>query len=249
MTIWMTLKSYKTTWSQLVKSALTGKTRSSLLPNYRMPCQHITRLDDPSTTLRSKVEIWKSLTPISTCPVIMQEPSYFYATNIARLHYYTLSGVHTFLSSILLLFMARPLIPSLPIHNLWFTSIPVNFFFVIIAVASIFSIMAFLCTSSKTKKSLTLKTSFLSKEKRVFSKLNSNISSKALSMVKMISWRKVAESEGEEEAMIEDDDSDEAVWRKTIIKGERCRPLDFSGKIVYDSQGNLLPDLPQPSSE
>lgn len=169
--------------------------------------------------------------------------------NIASLHHYTLSGVHTFLSSILLLFMARPLIPSLPIHNLWFTSIPVNFFFVIIAVASIFSIMAFLCTSSKTKKSLTLKTSFLSKEKKVFSKLNSNISSKALSMVKMMSWRKVAESEGEEEQMVEDDDSDEAVWRKTIIKGERCRPLDFSGKIVYDSQGNLLPDLPQPSSE
>lgn len=59
-------------------------------------------------------------------------------------------------------------------------------------------------------------------------------------MVKMISWRK-AQAEGEEE---EDDDdySDEAVWRKRIMLGERCRPLDFSGKIVYDSQGNLLAD-------
>ena len=69
-------------------------------------------------------------------------------------------------------------------------------------------------------------------------------------MVKMISWRKV-QAEGEEEVEYgdeNDDDSDEAVWRKTIIKGERCRPLDFSGKIVYDSQGNLLSDLPQSSS-
>lgn len=64
-------------------------------------------------------------------------------------------------------------------------------------------------------------------------------------MVKMISWRKAqAEGEGEEEEEEVDDYSDEAVWRKTIMMGERCRPLDFSGKIVYDSQGNLLADLP-----
>lgn len=62
-------------------------------------------------------------------------------------------------------------------------------------------------------------------------------------MVKMISWRK-AQAEGEEEEEDNDDYSDEAVWRKTIMLGERCRPLDFSGKIVYDSQGNLLADLP-----
>ncbi|KAJ0042301.1 hypothetical protein Pint_18632 [Pistacia integerrima] len=51
-------------------------------------------------------------------------------------------------------------------------------------------------------------------------------------MVKMISWRKVQD----------EDDEDEAVWKRSIIMGERCRPLEFSGKILYDSEGNLLPD-------
>ena len=50
--------------------------------------------------------------------------------------------------------------------------------------------------------------------------------------------------EGEEVYYDDDGDEDEAVWRKTILKGERCRPLDFSGKILYDSQGNLLPNSP-----
>lgn len=80
--------------------------------------------------------------------------------------------------------------------------------------------------------------------------MNSNISSRAISMAKMISWRKVeaAEEEEEEEARgsggcdFIDKDEEEEVWRKTIIRGERCRPLEFSGKIDYDSDGNLLCD-------
>ncbi|CAL9059178.1 unnamed protein product, partial [Musa banksii] len=36
---------------------------------------------------------------------------------------------------------------------------------------------------------------------------------------------------------------EEALWRKSIIMGERCRPLVFSGQILYDSQGNQLPNL------
>jgi hypothetical protein len=35
-----------------------------------------------------------------------------------------------------------------------------------------------------------------------------------------------------------------AVWRKAIIMGERCRPLEFSGHIAFDSNGNLLPPGP-----
>ena len=60
-------------------------------------------------------------------------------------------------------------------------------------------------------------------------------------MVKMTSWRKVRDEEGDE-GEDEDEDNDEAVWRRTIIMGERCRPLEFSGKILYDSEGNLLPN-------
>ncbi|KDO63110.1 hypothetical protein CISIN_1g035261mg [Citrus sinensis] len=67
---------------------------------------------------------------------------------------------------------------------------------------------------------------------RLLTKLNSNISGKAHHLVKLISWKKV---------QVEDED-DDAVWRRTIMRGERCRPLDFSGKIEYDSEGNLLPD-------
>ena len=67
-------------------------------------------------------------------------------------------------------------------------------------------------------------------------------------MVKMISWRK-EQAEGEEDDHDVDDYSDEAVWRKTIMMGERCRPLDFSDKIVYDSQGNLLADLPHDQAD
>lgn len=77
-------------------------------------------------------------------------------------------------------------------------------------------------------------------KKQLVSRLSSSISSKALALTKMVSWRKVDAEKTDDD---DDDQSDEAVWRKTIMMGERCRPLDFSGKIVYDSQGNLLSDF------
>jgi hypothetical protein len=60
---------------------------------------------------------------------------------------------------------------------------------------------------------------------------------------RMVSWnrRSPAPSGGssdEEEAPVEDE---EAVWRKAIIMGEKCRPLQFSGHIAFDSDGNQLP--------
>lgn len=64
-------------------------------------------------------------------------------------------------------------------------------------------------------------------------------------MAKMISWRKVEaadEERGSSDLSGEDEEEEEEVWRKTIIRGERCRPLEFSGKIDYDSDGNLLSD-------
>lgn len=56
-------------------------------------------------------------------------------------------------------------------------------------------------------------------------------------MVKMLSWRKVQAAEGEEASSYTDHDEEEALWRKNILMGEKCRPLNFSGKIDDDSQG------------
>ncbi|XVF20646.1 hypothetical protein REPUB_Repub12eG0019300 [Reevesia pubescens] len=122
-------------------------------------------------------------------------------------------------------------------------SLPVNFLFLTLAVFSVFSIATFLCTSNKNrgfqKKKNSNEESNMSSERKLLSKMNSDLVSKDQLMVKMISWRKV-EAEDEEEDY-DQSNSDEAVWRKTIMMGERCRPLDFSGKILYDCEGNLLP--------
>ncbi|CAA2990738.1 PREDICTED: uncharacterized protein LOC100243237, partial [Olea europaea subsp. europaea] len=80
-------------------------------------------------------------------------------------------------------------------------------------------------------------------------RIKSGLSSKALLMAKMVSWRKEQdEGEGQEDIDFGDGDEDDVVWKRTIIRGEKCRPLDFSGKILYDSNGNLLPDSPHHSS-
>ncbi|KAF8643115.1 hypothetical protein HU200_066988 [Digitaria exilis] len=41
---------------------------------------------------------------------------------------------------------------------------------------------------------------------------------------------------------------DDGVWRKEIIMGERCQPLDFSGAIYYDADGRRLEQPPTPRS-
>jgi hypothetical protein len=60
--------------------------------------------------------------------------------------------------------------------------------------------------------------------------LSSSSSSKAKST------RKAAEEE------------DDGVWRKEIMMGERCQPLDFSGVIYYDAEGQRLAQPPPPRS-
>ncbi|KAF8369701.1 hypothetical protein HHK36_024575 [Tetracentron sinense] len=111
-----------------------------------------------------------------------------------------------------------------------------TFLLILISVFSMFSIVTFLCASHKYLKSrrdnedITIPSS----NRKLVSHLSNNISSKALLMVKLISWRKDED----------DDDDDEALWKKTIMMGERCRPLDFSGRIIYDSEGNRLPESP-----
>ncbi|KAI3440537.1 uncharacterized protein J3R85_003287, partial [Psidium guajava] len=37
---------------------------------------------------------------------------------------------------------------------------------------------------------------------------------------------------------------DGGVWRRTILMGGRCQPLNFSGVIYYDENGNKLDQLP-----
>ncbi|KAK9271892.1 hypothetical protein L1049_002257 [Liquidambar formosana] len=127
--------------------------------------------------------------------------------------------------------------PSLPMQNLLSSSKPVTFFFVLVAFFSVFSMVTYLCASHRiirSSKRQKVETTAKSGNKRLVSTLNSNISSKALLMVKMISWKKLQAEEDEED--------EEAIWKKTIMMGERCQPLDFSGNIVYDSQGNPIPD-------
>ncbi|KAJ9173008.1 hypothetical protein P3X46_016186 [Hevea brasiliensis] len=132
--------------------------------------------------------------------------------------------------------MARNIFILLPKQNLPFSATPLcSSLVLIIAVFSLFSVVMFLCSSHNSKKSDRAKDPE-SSEKKLLSKLNSGISSKAHLMVKMISWRKMQEDDDD------DYESEEAVWRKTIIMGERCRPLNFSGKIEYDAQGNLVPE-------
>lgn len=128
--------------------------------------------------------------------------------------------------------------------------LPPSFSFVIMAIGlvSLLSTVALLCGSEKANKikrrrqEKTVRLGYKTPVKR----LQSSVSSKALLLAKMISWRKV-QSDGEEEEENNmgncwDDDDEEAIWRKTIIKGEKCRPLNFSGKILYDTDGNLIPD-------
>lgn len=74
--------------------------------------------------------------------------------------------------------------------------------------------------------------------KRPVERLESSISSKALLMFKMISWRKMKH---DDDQLVEWEDEN-ALWKRTIIKGEKCRPLEFSGKISYDANGNLVLD-------
>ncbi|KAK7276271.1 hypothetical protein RIF29_17409 [Crotalaria pallida] len=150
--------------------------------------------------------------------------------------------------------MARPLLLRSPIHNLQFSTIPMTtmtLFFGILSVLSVISVISFLCGTRKMKRRMKYVTeteegTTRSKENKVISKLNSNLSSRALSMVKMLSWRKVQAQEEEEyeEGVDYSDQDEEVLWRKNILMGERCRPIDFSGKILCDSEGNFLPDLP-----
>ena len=81
--------------------------------------------------------------------------------------------------------------------------------------------------------------------KRLLSATLSGIGGKA---ARMVSWNRRSpsgSSDDEEEAVAAlGPEDDEAVWRKAIIMGDKCRPLQFSGHIAFDSDGNQLPPPP-----
>lgn len=106
------------------------------------------------------------------------------------------------------------------------------------------SLATIFCGSHEFTKSRWRKEKKIAREgrgahKKLMAKLQSNISSKALLMTKMISWRKV-QDHGEDDNEIRDDE--DALWKRTIIMGERCKPLEFSGRILYDSDGHPVPE-------
>ncbi|PKU76825.1 hypothetical protein MA16_Dca001431 [Dendrobium catenatum] len=74
-------------------------------------------------------------------------------------------------------------------------------------------------------------TSSVEKNGSLFSKLYK----KTLVVVNLVSCKRSGNREG-------------VLWKKKILKGEKCKPLDFSGKIIYDSQGNRLPENSPSSS-
>jgi thymidylate synthase ThyX len=39
-------------------------------------------------------------------------------------------------------------------------------------------------------------------------------------------------------------EDDKCLWKKTILMGEKCQPLEFPGAIFYDSEGNQLSERP-----
>ncbi|PWZ24628.1 hypothetical protein Zm00014a_022724 [Zea mays] len=45
-----------------------------------------------------------------------------------------------------------------------------------------------------------------------------------------------------------EEEAGDGLWRKEIMMGERCQPLDFSGVIYYDAQGRRLAQAPPPRS-
>ncbi|KAH0448707.1 hypothetical protein IEQ34_022507 [Dendrobium chrysotoxum] len=53
------------------------------------------------------------------------------------------------------------------------------------------------------------------------------------------SMRRIAEDEEEEEQ------EKEEVWKRTILMGEKCQPLEFSGAIYYDSKGTRVAAPPR----
>ncbi|CAH9088362.1 unnamed protein product [Cuscuta europaea] len=61
---------------------------------------------------------------------------------------------------------------------------------------------------------------------------------------KPVNCRKKAKDDANKETQ---DSGEIGLWRREILMGDRCQPLDFPGVIYYDCNGKRLPDLPMRS--
>jgi hypothetical protein len=137
---------------------------------------------------------------------------------------------------------------------------------VLVAAAAAATVVVSLCTSSKPwKQGRVLRGgsppeleekagasggSFVGKKQLLASlsgiggkkQLLATLSGKAAAVARMVSWNKRSPPpEAGWGSSSASDDDEEALWKKTIIMGDKCRPLEFSGQIAYDSDGNRLP--------
>lgn len=67
-----------------------------------------------------------------------------------------------------------------------------------------------------------------------------NVSNKAITLVNR---RKIEEEKGKDAGEAAEF-GDGGVWQRTILMGDKCQPLDFSGVIYYDSKGKQMEELP-----
>ncbi|OAY59297.1 uncharacterized protein LOC110626680 [Manihot esculenta] len=126
-------------------------------------------------------------------------------------------------------------------------------------LVSISSFMA-LCSKHATRVSTRLKTTAIKSNhhhhhegdktpKRLSSKsplvrpkqLLTQISNKAISF---IHGKKRVDEDDDDVGVGPEEFGDGGVWQKTILMGDKCQPLDFSGVIYYDSTGKQLNEIP-----
>ncbi|XP_062208308.1 uncharacterized protein LOC133909770 [Phragmites australis] len=137
-------------------------------------------------------------------------------------------------------------------------------FLLLLAAAAVATVVVSLCTSSKHSKPWKQRVGSSapapqvdggSARKQLLASL-SGIGGKAAAVAKMVSWNRRSPPAGGWSSASDDDDAEaaggavaegEALWKKTIIMGDKCRPLEFSGSIAYDSDGNRL--QPPPAAE
>jgi hypothetical protein len=77
--------------------------------------------------------------------------------------------------------------------------------------------------------------------------LLASLSGKAAAVARMVSWNKRSPPPEAEWSSDDGAEDEVALWKKAVIMGDKCRPLEFSGQIAYDSDGNRLPPPPPPA--
>ncbi|KAL5102051.1 hypothetical protein RYX36_006378 [Vicia faba] len=124
--------------------------------------------------------------------------------------------------------MARPLVSNLLNLLLYSSSMSyTTIFFLVLSVFSIFFMITFLC-GTKSMKNLYIEEEEAtgagsSNENNLIYKVKRKMNRRRVLMMKMLYWRKI---EAEELEKGNQDDEEEVLWKKNILMGEKCRPID-----------------------